>query len=69
VFSSRKFCNSCKCSQELHVKSLNDNEQNQPNDRMCIEEEDPSILSGSDLGQASLEGFEWVPKGLDSEQV
>ncbi|XP_031566134.1 testin-like [Actinia tenebrosa] len=67
--SWRKFCNSCKCSQELHVKTLNNNEHNEPKDRMCVEEENPPILSGSDLEQAALEGFEWVPRGLDSEQI
>lgn len=36
---------------------------------MCIEEEDPQILSGADLSHANLEGYEWVPKGLNSEQV
>ncbi|KAK3701704.1 hypothetical protein QZH41_006712 [Actinostola sp. cb2023] len=36
---------------------------------MCVEEEDPPIMSGSDLSQASLEGYEWVPKGLNSEQL
>lgn len=40
-----------------------------PTDRMCIEEADQQIMSGSDLSQASLEGYEWVPSGLSSQQV
>ena len=65
----RKFCNFCKCPQDAHDLPSNNNEMNTAEERMCLEIDDSTISVLSEVQHAAMEGYDWVPRGLHSEQV
>ena len=42
---------------------------NTAEERMCLEIDDSTISVLSEVQHAAMEGYDWVPRGLHSEQV